>query len=157
MVEQDQIKVVDDKTYNELKHFAVKGKSYAADQGHDDLAMCLVMFAWMVDQGYIKDLTDTNARKNIAEANRTTIENETLPFGFSVRTEEEMKTIEDPWTIPAEQARWLSDQGYDETFPWPTSAKIKADPAPDKRLPATKVLTDDELEWTWGGWRKPES
>jgi hypothetical protein len=82
IVENDQIIIHDEKAIDQLRRFAVKGKSYAAEEGHDDIAMSLVMLAWMVDQGYVKNSTDTNLRSTIAKLNQERIDKETLPFGF---------------------------------------------------------------------------
>jgi hypothetical protein len=78
LIENDQLIVNDRSTIEQLRRFAVKGKSYAAEEGHDDLVMCLVLFAWLADQGYVKDQNDSNIRGNIAEINRQKIEDNML-------------------------------------------------------------------------------
>src|SRR5882757_1395149 len=50
LVENDQLLINDAKLIDELKRFAVKGKSYAAENGNDDLVMALVLFGWLVEQ-----------------------------------------------------------------------------------------------------------
>ena len=48
----------------------------------DDLAICLVLFAWLTDQDYFKQLTDIDIRKNLYRQNEQAIEDELVPFGF---------------------------------------------------------------------------
>lgn len=82
IIENDQLIIKDEKAIDQLRRFAVKGKSFAAEEGHDDIVMAMVMLAWMVDQGYIKNTTDVNLRTVIADLNRERIDKDTLPFGF---------------------------------------------------------------------------
>lgn len=82
LVENDQLIVVDEGTILELQRFVVMKKSYAAEEGNDDLAMTLVLFGWLVDQGYVKDATDVNAREKIAAMHQKRIEESLLPFGY---------------------------------------------------------------------------
>jgi hypothetical protein len=150
LAEQDQLKVCDDKTLNELYHFVVDGKSYAADRGHDDLAMCLVMFAWMVDNDYVKAVTDVDARARIAKKNAEAIEQQMLSAGFSIQTAEDIQVIEEQidWDNP-DLRRTAMD--HMDTFPWPQPEK--PDPVIDKDR---EHLFDDEAEWNWSkGWSRP--
>ena len=63
--------------------FVAKKQSFEADDGHnDDLAMTLVMFAWLTSQDYWKDLMNTDIRKELFEDKMKQIEDEMLPFGF---------------------------------------------------------------------------
>jgi hypothetical protein len=50
--------LVDPKTVFKRKN------SFEAEEGcNDDLAMCLVIFAWLVAQPYFKEMTDNDVRK----------------------------------------------------------------------------------------------
>ena len=61
LVEQYQLIINDHQTIFELSRFSKSGNSYEAEDGcNDDLAMSLVLFAWMSDQQYFKDLTNIN-------------------------------------------------------------------------------------------------
>jgi hypothetical protein len=82
LVEKDQLLINDAWVYAELCRFAVKGQSYAAEEGHDDLAMACVLFGWMVDQGYVRDATDISIRNRIAEINAEAVENSMMPLGL---------------------------------------------------------------------------
>ena len=44
--------------------------------------MNLVLFAWMTDQAYFKDMTDINTLVKLREKTEEQIEEELLPFGF---------------------------------------------------------------------------
>jgi len=78
LIENDQLIIDDDKTIEELRRFAVKKKSYAAETGNDDLAMALVLFGWLSEQGYVKHQTDVNVRASIANLNKQRIDNQML-------------------------------------------------------------------------------
>lgn len=82
VIEADRLTINDGKTYDELTRFAVKGVSYAAVSGHDDLVMCLVLFGWLIDQGYVRDINDVDIRREINRQAAEAIERDMLPFGF---------------------------------------------------------------------------
>jgi hypothetical protein len=66
-----------------LSRFSKKGSSYEAESGsHDDLVMNLVLFGWLSDQAYFKDMTDINTLMKLREKTEEQIEEELLPFGF---------------------------------------------------------------------------
>ena len=44
--------------------------------------MCLVIFAWLVQQEYFKEMTDNDVRQRIYEEQRNQIEQDMAPFGF---------------------------------------------------------------------------
>ena len=49
---------------------------------HDDLAMTLVIFAWLVQQRYFKDMTDLDLRQKMYEDYEEQFEQDMLPFGI---------------------------------------------------------------------------
>ena len=68
LVEQTQLFIRDFETIQELSRFSKKGNSYEAEPGfHDDLVMNLVLFAWMTEQAYFKDMTDINTLIKLRE------------------------------------------------------------------------------------------
>ena len=68
MLEDDKILVCDYDIISELTTFAQKHNSFEAEDGcNDDLAMCLVIFSWLVAQDYFKEMTDNDVRKRIYE------------------------------------------------------------------------------------------
>ena len=44
--------------------------------------MCLVIYAWLVNQDYFKELTDQDVRKRLYEEQKNQIEQDMSPFGF---------------------------------------------------------------------------
>ena len=66
-----------------LSTFSKKGNSYEAEPGNsDDLAMCLVLFAWLTDQSYFKEYTDINTLMSLREKTEEDLEQDMSPFGF---------------------------------------------------------------------------
>ncbi len=85
LVEQQQLIINDHQTIYELSRFSRKGTSYEAESGcNDDLVMCLVLFAWMSDQQYFRELTDINTLMKLREKTDDDIENDVIPFGYMV-------------------------------------------------------------------------
>jgi hypothetical protein len=83
LIEQNQLIVNDFETVSELSTFSRKGASYEAESGkHDDLVMGLVLFAWLSDQMYFKDLTSINTLAKLREKTDEEIAQDLLPFGF---------------------------------------------------------------------------
>lgn len=83
LVENDKIIINDYDTIQEMTRFVAKGQSYEAEEGtHDDLMMGLVLFGWMSNQPYFKDMTNNDIRKNLYMENMQRIEEDVLPFGF---------------------------------------------------------------------------
>jgi hypothetical protein len=83
IIENDKLEISDFDILQELTAFAVKGNSYQAEEGfNDDLVMCLVLFAWLTNQEYFKELTDIDIRKRLHSDNEQALEEDVLPFGF---------------------------------------------------------------------------
>lgn len=83
LIEQNQLILQDFNTIQELSRFSRKGSSYEAESGsHDDLVMNLVLFAWLTDQAFFKDMTDINTLSRLREKTEKEIEDDLLPFGF---------------------------------------------------------------------------
>lgn len=82
-IEDDKLLITDFDIIGELTTFIEKNGSFEADEGHnDDLAMCLVIFAWLAMQPYFKEMTDNDVRKRIYEEQKNQIEQDMAPFGF---------------------------------------------------------------------------
>jgi len=83
MVEDDKLLFRDYEIISELTTFIQKKQSFEADEGfHDDLVMCLVIFAWLAVQDYFKEMTDNDVRQRIYEEQKNQIEQDMAPFGF---------------------------------------------------------------------------
>jgi hypothetical protein len=86
LIESEKLIVEDFNIYEELTQFVSNGRgSYAATEGgHDDLAMCLVNFGWLVNQKYFKELTDSDVYSQLKADYDAAMEEELAPFGFIV-------------------------------------------------------------------------
>ena len=83
MIEEDKLLFNDYEIISELTTFIQKHNSFEAEEGcNDDLAMCLVIYAWLVAQDYFKELTDQDVRKRLYEEQKNQIEQDMAPFGF---------------------------------------------------------------------------
>jgi len=83
LIEDDKLIVSDYEIISELTTFIQKNQSFEAEDGcNDDLAMCLVIFSWLVVQPYFKEMTDNDIRKRIYEEQKNQIEQDMAPFGF---------------------------------------------------------------------------
>jgi aromatic ring-opening dioxygenase catalytic subunit (LigB family) len=97
LVEQYQLIINDHETIHELSRFSKKGTSYEAEPGaHDDLAMALVLFAWMTDQQYFKELTDINTLEKLRDRSEEEMEQELVSFYHAqAHVEEEFTEYDD--------------------------------------------------------------
>lgn len=83
LIEQYQLIINDYDTIYELSRFSRKGNSYEAESGaHDDMVMPLVIFAWMTDQQYFKDITDINTLMKLRDKTDEEIMRELAGVGF---------------------------------------------------------------------------
>ncbi len=113
MIEDDKLIFNDYDIIAELTTFIQKSNSFEAEEGcNDDLAMCLVIYAWLVAQDYFKELTDQDVRKRIYEDQRDQIEQDMAPFGFIMDGTEEESFVD------AEGDRWHVDEYGDRSYMW---------------------------------------
>ena len=90
IVENHKIILNDYDIIHELSTYVVSGSSYNAEDGyHDDLVMCLVLFAWLTSQNYFKDLSNTDIRSRILEEH----EDNFTPFGYIDDGQEDLNTV----------------------------------------------------------------
>lgn len=80
LIEQQQLIINDFDTINELSRFSRKGKSYEAEDGHDDMVMGLVLFSWCTTQPYFSNLTDINTLHNLRDS--ADMWDDFVPFGY---------------------------------------------------------------------------
>ena len=113
MIEENKLLVNDYETISELTTFIQKSNSFEAEEGcNDDLAMCLVIYAWLVAQDYFKELTDQDVRKRLYDEQKNQIEQDMAPFGFMDDGMGEEVTIDDDGDI------WKTDEYGDRSFMW---------------------------------------
>jgi hypothetical protein len=83
LIEGDKLIINAFKIIEEMSTFAKRGQSWQAEDGsNDDLMMCLVIFGWLSNQPYFKELTNTNARLKMYQEQQNLIEQDIAPFGF---------------------------------------------------------------------------
>ncbi len=100
LVEGDKLIINDFNIIEELSTFVRRGQSWQAEEGsNDDLAMCLVIFAWISNQRYFKELTDLDVRARMYEEQQNAIEQDMAPFGFVDDGTEEDTIIDDKGEI----------------------------------------------------------
>ena len=100
LIETDQLIVTDLETLTELTTFVSKGESYEAKKGkHDDLAMTLVIFAWLTSQPYFHDVTGVESSSTLRSALRNSAsEDYSTVLGGNVtgvKNNEEAEVFED--------------------------------------------------------------
>ncbi len=81
-VESDKLVINDERILYELFRFVNIGDSYEAEEGHDDLVMCLVLFAWAMSQSYVKELTSVDLRQKLEQENEDAFEESMMPIGI---------------------------------------------------------------------------
>ena len=83
LVESDKLIIEDFDIIGELASFIQRGSSYEAEPGmHDDLVMCCVLFGWLANQPYFKEITDIDIRQKIYNQKMEAMEDDILPFGI---------------------------------------------------------------------------
>ena len=83
LIEGNKLIINDFDIIAELSTFISKGKSFEAEQGAtDDLVMCLVIFSWLANQRYFKELTNVDVRGQMFTDQQNAIEADMAPFGF---------------------------------------------------------------------------
>jgi len=114
LLEDDKLLTVDYEIINELTTFSQKHNSFEAEDGcNDDLAMCLVIFAWLVQQDYFKEMTDNDVRKRIYEEQKNQIEQDMAPFGFVSDGFDNLDGFTDN-----QGDRWYTDEYGDKSYMW---------------------------------------
>jgi hypothetical protein len=92
IVESDKIIINDFNIIGEMSTFARRHNSWMAEEGcNDDLMTCLIIFGWLSNQTYFKELSNSDVRSKLYEEQSNIIEQDMAPFGFiddGVETEE---------------------------------------------------------------------
>ena len=105
LIEEDKLIITDYDIIYELTSFSAKKESYEAEEGHhDDLVITLVIFAWLTNQNYFKELTDFDLREKMYSEKMKEIDESYLPFGF-IEDGLEPETF-----VDNEGTRWNTDR-----------------------------------------------
>ena len=114
LIESDKIVFKDYEIISELTTFIQKHNSFEAEEGcNDDLAMCLVIYAWLVAQDYFKELTDQDVRKRLYDEQKNQIEQDMAPFGFMSDGLDDEGSF-----VDSEGDRWHTDEYGDRSYMW---------------------------------------
>ena len=114
LLEDDKLITSDYEIISELTTFAQKGNSFEAEEGcNDDLAMCLVIFSWLVAQDYFREMTDNDVRKRIYEEQKNQIEQDMAPFGFIADGLDSGESF-----VDSNGDRWHTDEYGDRSYMW---------------------------------------
>ena len=113
LIEEDKLFFNDYEIISELTTFISKHNSFEAEEGcNDDLAMCLVIYAWLVQMDYFKELTDQDVRKRLYEEQKNQIEQDMAPFGFM------SDGLDDTSFVDADGDLWHTDEYGDRSYMW---------------------------------------
>ena len=114
LLEDDKLLTCDYEIISELTTFAQRHNSFEAEEGcNDDLAMCLVIFSWLVAQDYFKEMTDNDIRKRLYEEQRNQIEQDMAPFGFILDGVNDSGSF-----VDNNGDRWYADEYGDRSYMW---------------------------------------
>jgi hypothetical protein len=115
LIEDFKLLTLDYEIISELTTFAQRHNSFEAEEGcNDDLAMCLVIFAWLVAQDYFKEMTDNDIRKRIYEEQKNQIDQDMAPFGF---LDDGINDMTGSFT-DKDGDRWHTDEYGDRAYMW---------------------------------------
>ena len=113
MIEENKLIFNDYEIISELTTFISKHNSFEAEEGcNDDLAMCLVIYAWLVQSDYFKELTDQDVRKRLYEEQKNQIEQDMAPFGFL------NDGLDETTFVDKDGDRWFTDEYGDMAHMW---------------------------------------
>ena len=114
LIEEDKLLSCDYEIMSELTTFISKSNSFMAEEGcNDDLAMCLVIYAWLVQCDYFKELTDQDVRKRLYDEQKNQIEQDMAPFGFMD------DGLDSGSVIDADGDKWFAADEYgDRSYMW---------------------------------------
>jgi len=114
LMEDNKLLTIDYDIISELTTFVQKHNSFEAEEGcNDDLAMCLVIFSWLVAQPYFKEMTDQDVRKRIYDEQKNQIEQDMAPFGFISDGINDLTSF-----VDNEGDRWYVDEYGDRSYMW---------------------------------------
>jgi len=109
LIEGNNIEVRDSNIIEELSTFIAKNRTFMADDGkHDDLVMCLVLFAWLTQQKVFKEeIAATDTRKSIYGKEIAAV----IDVAAIVRALEKGESVPlDMLAALPEEIRWIYDK-----------------------------------------------
>ncbi len=118
LLEQRKLVLHDVATVRELATFAKHGDSFAAEAGfHDDMVMGLVLFSFITQDAYFKDITNGDVLSHLRDHTDSEIYDDLLPFGVisNALDTQEVRYVK----IPGERGVWSEQtigSGYDDYY-----------------------------------------
>ena len=113
LIEDDKLLINDYDVIAELTTFIQKGQAWEAEDGcNDDLAMCLVMFAWLATSDYFRELHDSDVRARMYLEQKEQIEADMAPFGFIDNGMEQESFVDNDGQV------WHTDEYGDMSHMW---------------------------------------
>lgn len=83
LLEQHKLILWDKNTIKELQTFSKSGESYEAEPGfHDDLVMGLVMFSYITQDAYFKDISNGDVVSQLRDLEEDEVTDDLVPFGI---------------------------------------------------------------------------
>lgn len=83
LLEQHKLILLDKNTVKELQTFSKSGESYEAESGfHDDLVMGLVIFSYITQDAYFKDITNGDVVCHLRDMEEDQVTDDLIPFGI---------------------------------------------------------------------------
>ena len=94
LIETDKLLLIDADIISELSTFVRQGNTFKADLesgAHDDLVMCMVIFSWLIQQKYFKELLESDMRSRMRDEMEAQIIHDMVPFGFIIDGREDLE------------------------------------------------------------------
>lgn len=92
LLEQKKLVLNDVHTIKELATFAKVANTFKAENGmHDDMVMGLVLFAYITQDPYFKDITNGNIMEHLREMSDEDMMNDLIPFGIITSATDNME------------------------------------------------------------------
>lgn len=114
LVEDQRMIIPDAQTIYEMSIFVEKNNSYAHEDGegnHDDLMMSLVLFGWLIQDNYFKEMTSHEIRKHIQQQLMAGMAEDSVGF-FGVSDSEASETFVEDGLL------WTTVDNYSTSIPW---------------------------------------
>lgn len=113
LIENNKLELMDETTIMELTTFSAHNQTYKAEEGNkDDLAMTLVLFAWLVTQRVFKEEIQIDVRRNLQEERMGILDSDILPAPIIDDGLGEDRFIDDDGTIWTTVDNYGSDTSF---------------------------------------------
>lgn len=112
LLEQRKLVLHDVATVRELATFSKHGDSFAAETGfHDDMVMGLVLFSFITQDAYFKDITNGDVLQHLRDYTDSEIYDDLIPFGMITSANDDgVKYVK----IPGERGVWTEQSSGSE-------------------------------------------